>query len=104
MIGKIIGLAVTAAVGIILTVLGILLLKKEMIGLIHDYHSEKVSEENKKAFCALSGAGIIVIGLSLLITAAVYGVTDSLLSFVCFAAGVAAGVALLIIAVSKYNR
>ena len=102
--GKIIGIAVTGIVGVIILILGILLWKKEMITLLHDYHVDKVSPENRKAFCKLSGIGLIVIGVSLLITAVVLGFTDSAYSYLVFALGFAVGLAFLIKAGAKYNR
>ena len=104
MVGRIIGVGVTGIVGIIFLVLGVLLWKKEMITLLHDYHVDKVSPENKKAFCKLSGIGLIVIGVSLLITAVILWLTDSAYSFLVFALGFALGLAALIHAGAKYNR
>lgn len=71
---------------------------------MHDYHIDKVSAENKTAFCKMSGIGLIVIGIGLLITAVLLGVTDSAYSFLCFAVCFAIGLALLIAAGVKYNR
>ena len=104
MIGKIIGAVITGAIGILLIVLGCLLWKKEMITILHSYHTDKVAPENKKAFCKLSGIGLIVIGSGLLLTSAILGITDSAYSFVCFAVCFAAGLFLLISAGMKYNR
>ena len=81
-----------------------LLWKKEMITLLHDYHVDKVSPENRTAFCKLSGIGLIVIGLGLLITAVLLGITDSAYSFICFGVGFAAGLFALIAAGMKYNQ
>ena len=71
---------------------------------MHDYHIDKVSAENKTAFCKMSGIGLIVISIGLLITAVLLGVTDSAYSFLCFAVCFAIGLALLIAAGVKYNR
>ena len=91
------------AVGIAMTVIGYLIWKKEMISLLHDYHYDNVSENDKKAFCSLSGWGIISVGVGLLITAVILLMTDSALSFIVFGAGFFVGVALLIYAGNKYN-
>lgn len=104
MIGKIIGIVTPGGVGILLIVLGSLLWKKEKITILHDYHVHKVSSENKKAFCKMSGIGLIVIGIGLLITAVILGITDSAYSFICFAAFFTVGLCLLIAAGMKYNR
>ena len=104
MIGRIIGTMLTGAIGILLIVLGCLLWKKEKITLLHDYHIDKVTPENRRAFCKLSGIGLIVIGSGLLITSMILGITDSAYSFICFAVCIAMGMVLLIVAGMKYNR
>ena len=97
------GTMIVGLVGIICVILGCLIWKKEKISLLHDYHYDKVSETDKKAFCTLSGLGIISVGTGLLITALILGITDSLLSFIAFAIGFVIGLALLIYAGNKYN-
>ena len=46
---------IVALMGIVFIVLGYLLWKKERISLLHEYHYDKVSKEDKKIFCAISG-------------------------------------------------
>ncbi|MDX8420384.1 DUF3784 domain-containing protein [Stecheria sp. CLA-KB-P133] len=104
MIDKIIGVIMTGGVGVIFAVMGWLLWKKEKLSLMHNYHVDKVSAENRPAFCKLSGIGLIVIGVGLLITAVILGITDSAYSFLFFAACYVAGLAMLITAGTKYNR
>ena len=104
MIDKIIGVIMTGGVGVIFAVMGWLLWKKEKLSLMHNYHVDKVSAENRPAFCKLSGIGLIVIGVGLLITAVILGITDSAYSFLFFAACYVAGLAMLITAWTKYNR
>ncbi len=103
-IGEIIGVLIIGGVGILITVLGWLIWKKEKINLMHDYHVNKVSAENKQAFCKLSGTGLVVIGVGLLISGIILGLTDSPFSFLCFAACLVIGLAMLITAGRKYNR
>ena len=98
------GTIIVGLVGIIIIVLGYLLWKKERISLLHDYHFDKVSEENKKAFCALSGMGLLSVGFGLLVTAILLCITESLWSFIPFVAGLAVGLWLLILAGNTYNR
>ncbi len=100
----IIGAAVCAFVGAVCLILGWLLWKKERITVLHDYHYDKVTKENKKAFCTLSGIGLTVVGIGLIVTAVLLVLTGSVLSFLAFAAGFTAGIALLITAGVKYNR
>ena len=93
-----------ATIGLVLVAIGYLIWKKEKISLLHDYHYDKVSEENKKAFCTLSGQGILIVGLGLLATAIILGTTESVLGFIAFGLGFALGLALLIYAGNKYNK
>ena len=104
MIGLIIGVIIIGGVGVLLVILGFLLWKREMITLLHNYHVSNVSPENRRAFCKLSGIGLIVIGLSLLITAVVLGITDSAYSFICFGVGFVVGLFALVAAGMKYNQ
>ena len=104
MIDKIIGVIMTGGVGVIFAVMGWLLWKKEKLSLMHNYHVDKVSAENRPAFCKLSGIGLIVIGVGLLITAVILGITDSAYSFLFFAACYVAGLTMLITVGTKYNR
>jgi len=91
-------------IGITLLIFGYLIWKKEKISLLHDYHYENVSEKDRKIFCALSGAGIVLCGSGIIITGLLIAVTSSPRSFIAFAAGFSAGIALLIYAGRKYNR
>lgn len=91
-------------IGIIFVVLGYFLWKKEKISLLHSYHYDKVSEEDKKTFCTISGIGVTSIGISLFITAIVIGITNSAWSFIFFAIGLIIGLGLLIYAGIRYNR
>ncbi len=100
-IGVAIGIGVLALVFIYL---GCLMWKKEKITLLHSYHYDKVSPSDKKVFCKISGWGVIFIGIGLLMTAIIIGITDSALSFIAFALGFVVGLALLIYAGAKYNR
>lgn len=99
-----IGAMILGIIGIVFVVLGYLLWKKERISLLHSYHYDKVSEEDKKAFCAMSGMGVISIGSGLIITAVVIGITNSVWSFVAFGMGFFVGLLLLIYAGVRCNR
>lgn len=99
-----IGVIITGLIGAVLAVFGVLIWKKEKIALLHDYHYAKVPEADRKAFCALSGIGMLSIGIGLLLTAAVLAATDSAWSFLACAAGFAIGLIMLIHADRKYNQ
>jgi len=98
------GAIVVGLVGIVFVILGMMIWKKEKISLLHDYHYDRVSEEDKKAFCALSGKGVLVIGVGLLTTSVIIGITDSAWSFLAFGIGFLIGMIMLIYAGTKYNR
>ena len=95
---------VIGMLALIFIYIGYLIWKKEMITLLHGYHYDKVSPGDKKVFCQLSGWGVIIIGIGLLVTAVIIGITDSALSFIAFALGFIVGLALLIYAGVRYNR
>ena len=100
----ILGAIVAGVVGIALIVIGCLIWKKEMISLLHDYHYDKVADEDKKAFCTLSGIGVLAVGISVLVTGAILVLTESALSFVAMIPGNVIGLVLLIYAGHKYNK
>lgn len=99
----IVGVMILSIVGIILVIMGYLLWKKEKISLLHSYHYDKVSEEDKKAFCTLSGLGVLMVGVGILTTGLIIAFTDSAWSFIAFAIGFVAGIGLLIYAGIRYN-
>ena len=102
--GDIIAVLLMGAIGLIFTYLGYMIWIKERIDMIHSYLVEKVSEEDKKAFCKLSGLGVFIIGISILISAVILGATDSVKSFICFVIGFIVGLGMLIAAGMKYNN
>lgn len=97
------GAVIVGFIGIIFIVLGYFVWKKERISLFHSYHYDKISKEDKKAFCAISGGGVIVIGIGLLITGVIVAMTDSAWSFIAFAIGFLVGLAMLVYAGLRYN-
>lgn len=99
-----IGSLIIGLVGMVFVMFGYQIWKKEKISLLHDYHYNRVSVEDKKAFCTLSGIGVLLIGIGLVITAIVIGITDSPWSFIAFAIGFVAGLVMLIYAGARYNR
>ena len=98
------GSILVGLVGIVLILLGYMVWKKEKISLFHDYHYDKVSEEDKKAFCTISGIGVVLIGIGLFITSIIIGITNSMWSFIPFVVGFVVGLIMLIYAGIKYNR
>ena len=104
MIGKIVGAGTMGLVGILLIVLGFLIRNRGRIDLFQAYYTERIATENKYAFCRLSGTGVLLIGSSLVITAVVWGITASVRSFLVFAAGLTAGLILLVCAGKAYKK
>ena len=100
----ILGVAILTIVGALCVIFGVLIGKKQKISLLHDYHYNKVTEENKAVFCALVGRGLILMGAGILASAVLLAVTESALSFLAMAAGFIAGFGLIIYAGQKYNR
>lgn len=99
-----IGSIILGLIGIVLIMLGYMVWKKEKISLFHEYHYDKVSAEDKKAFCTISGIGVVLIGIGILITAVIIGITNSMWSFIPFVLGFVAGLIMLIYAGIRYNR
>ena len=98
------GAIILGLVGLVFLILGYLIWKKEKISLLHDYHYNKVSSEDKKAFCEMSGKGVFVIGIGLESAAVIIGITDSPWSFIPFVVSFIIGLTMLIKAGSRYNR
>ena len=94
---------IVGLIGAAFVLCGYLIWKKEKISLLHAYHYDKVTAENKKAFCTLSGVGVLLIGVGLLLTAILIGLTDSPWSFLAFMIGFAAGLSTLVYAGKRYN-
>ncbi|MDO4192843.1 MAG: DUF3784 domain-containing protein [Erysipelotrichaceae bacterium] len=93
-----------AMLGMIFSRLGWYIWKKQRIDLIISFHSDKVSEENKQAYCTLFGIGILFIGIGFLLSGISTVNNHSVLVFVPMAVGLVFGFALLITAITKYNR
>ena len=90
--------------GFVFVRLGLAIRKKQKMDLIIHYHCDKVSEENKPAYCALSGTGMTVIGIGFILSGICSAFMQSVLIFIPMAAGLAAGIVILILAVIKYNH
>ena len=90
--------------GLLFLALGWMIWKNERMDLLHDYHRHRVSEEDKKRFCALCGMGVGVIGVGMLLTAVLFAATGKLWSLFAFVVGFLVGIVMLIRAIWKYNR
>ena len=95
---------IVGLIGVIFLILGYMVWKKEKISLFHDYHYDKVSEEDKTAFCTISGIGVVLIGAGVLLAAVLIALTNSVWSCIPIAIGFVAGLILLVYAGMKFNR
>lgn len=99
------------AFGVIITLLGTFNLKGN-IASIHWYNRRKVTKENQLSYCRLVGAGSIVIGVSMLLSAmvqilftAIIGMAPAMLiSGAISIFGIIIGLVLILIAQFKYNK
>ena len=90
--------------GIVFAWLGLAIRKKRKMELIIRYHCDKVKEENKPAYCALAGIGVFVIGIGFILSGICSAFLQTVIVFIPMAAGLAAGIALLILAGKRYNH
>ena len=84
--------------------LGLLIWKKQRMDLIIRYHCDKVTEENKRAYCVLAGSGVIIIGIGFFLSGIGIAWIRSAAAFVPMTAGLVCGITLLAAAGIKYNR
>ena len=96
--------ALLVILGIVFIGLGLAIWKRQKMELMIRYHCDRVSEENKPAYCTLSGVGVFLIGTGFVLSGICAAFTQSALIFVPMAAGLAAGLVLLILAGIRYNH
>lgn len=105
----VIGLITTLAVGLLISVIGIINMTGN-ISSIHEYHRKRVREEDKKAFGKLVGLGTLIIGIAVMI----YGIllfafstvappVLSVIGTVCLFAALVVGMGISFYAMKKYN-
>ncbi|MBO4785018.1 MAG: DUF3784 domain-containing protein [Lachnospiraceae bacterium] len=90
--------------GMVFIVLGIMIGIRQKMNLIISYHCDKVSEENKKAYCNSFGLGMFFIGIGFAITGILSVILQSLFALIPMAVGLVLGIAFLLGAIIKYNR
>ena len=100
----ILGSLILGLVGVLCTVIGWLIWKKQKMALLHDYHYKYVSEGDKKPFCGAVGKGIVAIGAGLLVTALLLPLTQSVWCFLGIVCGFVVGFSMLFYADRKYNQ
>ena len=92
------------ALGVIFLRIGWQIWKNQKMDLIISYHCDKVSDENKSAYCTLAGIGVFIIGTGFGLSGICTILLQSVYAFVPMTAGLVLGMALLISAVIKYNH
>ena len=90
--------------GMIFIVLGLMIGIGKKMNLIISYHCDKVSEENKNAYCSIFGLGVFFIGIGFAVTGILSVVLQSLFALIPMAAGLVLGIAFILAAIIKYNR
>lgn len=93
-----------ALLGLLFIMLGRQIWNKQRIDLIISFHSDKVSAENKQAYCTLTGTGVLIMGIGFLLSGICTAFTQSVLVFVPMTAGLVSGLVLLISANRKYSK
>jgi len=91
-------------VGLLFLFLGWSIWKKEQITLIHSYHYQKVSEENKKDYTEEMGKSIIFIGIGILLTGIIDFITRTSYGWLFFTIFFILGFVKIFKAQKKYNN
>ena len=89
---------------ILFIVLGYLIWKKQKTDLIISHHCEKVRDENKQMYCLFFGIGMLAMGIGFGLSGICTVLLQSALAFIPMTIGLVAGIALIILAIVKYNR
>ena len=90
--------------GLLFIMLGRQIWKKQRRDLIISFHSDKVSAENRQAYCTLAGSGVLIMGIGFLLSGICTAFTQSVLVFAPMTAGLVSGLILLISANRKYSK
>ena len=96
------GCIVEGLVGLLCIVLGVLLWKKQMISILHDYHHKHVKQKDIPAYTKQIGIGLILVGSGILITG-VLNLFYSAYWWVALVAGFVSGLIVMYKAQKKYN-
>ena len=91
------------AIGLPLCYMGWVIWKKEKIQLIHDYHTKRVTKKDQKAYAALMGKALLLIGAGTALTGVIDFLTDTSNGWLVFLACFCAGLIMILRAQKKYN-
>ena len=96
--------ALFALLGALFIGLGVQIWIKRRMDLIISAHCDKVSEENKPAYCRLMGIGMILMGGGFCLSGICALFILSARAFIPMTVGLVSGITLLAAAVIRYNR
>ena len=101
---------VTAIVGVICIVIGVCN-RKGNISMIHSYHIDKISEEDKIPFGRLMGIGMIIVGVTLIVFGGMSFLATALhddvyvkIGYIIMSVGLAVGLGISLFSIKKYNK
>ena len=104
------GNIISAAVGVLCVVIGISHCRGNL-SLLHSYHIERVSQENRLPLGKRVGLGAIITGASIIaqsVLATVSIITQekiySVIGNAVLAAGLFVGIAIMLLSINKYNK
>lgn len=93
-----------AASGLGMVWLGLAIWKKQRIDLIIRHHMDKVSDQNKPAYCRLCGIGVLISGAGFAVSGIAVLFSMNLLSWLPLAAGLVVGLFLITLSGIRYNH
>lgn len=105
-----VGFIVTLLVGTFILVIGVITARGN-ISLLHSYHRNRVSEEDKKPLAKWAGIGLIIVAVSLIINGALSIIATFLevdlliiLANWIMGVGLVIGLIISLVAINKYNK
>ncbi|MBR7082133.1 MAG: DUF3784 domain-containing protein [Oscillospiraceae bacterium] len=90
-------------VGLALIVMGLLIWKKQMTGIIAGYHQKSVQEPDVPAYTRLIGIGLLIMGVGVCLTGIINLAFQTGLGWIAYGVGLVTGMWLIIKAQRKYN-
>lgn len=97
-------LALLSAVGLLCLSLGLVIWRKQRIGLIHDYHWVYVRAEDKAAYTKGIGRALALLGLGIMLAGVVNTLTGTAWGWLVFAVGFAYFIVRVTLCQRRYNR
>ena len=92
----------TALVGVICMVMGALLMRGH-IGLLHEYHRDRVTEENRLPLGRWTGVGMLFVGASIVDFSWMMVLEWLAAAMIVLFLGLAVGIGIMLHAIAKYN-